>query len=174
VCETLEVAVDDGTPQSIPLPGDGIILLPLPNPCEPESAHTVTVTCLPDGTPETCTFQCPKPPAVFKRGDANRDGIVDITDPIYTLQWLFAAGPEILCMDAADANDDEAVSAADAIYTLQWLFVSGPALPLPGPGPCGPDETDHADGPQSNLPDCDYCPEACLSPPVACPIPAAP
>jgi hypothetical protein len=108
-----------------------------------------------------------EPTEVFKRGDSNRDGGVNIADAVFILQSLFAAGAPILCPDAADANDDEGVNIADAVYILQRLFAGGIPLPAPGPSACGPDPTPHPRG----LPDlgpCDYCAGACASPPAAC------
>lgn len=102
----------------------------------------------------------------FRRGDSNRDGSMNIADAVYILQNLFAQGPKILCPDAADANDDEGVNIADAVYILQRLFAQGPAIPAPSPG-CGPDPTPHPTG-GANLAACDYCAEACQTPPTAC------
>ena len=79
----------------------------------------------------------------FIRGDANDDGAVDITDPIFTLRMLFAGGPPSPCADAADGNDDGAVELSDATYTLGYLFRGGPKPPAPGLV-CGPDETEDA------------------------------
>ncbi len=107
-------------------------------------------------------------PGHFKRGDSNRDGGVNIADAVYVLQNLFASGPDILCQDAADSNDDESVNIADAVYILQNLFASGPPMPAPGPDVCGEDPTGNPTG-GADLPKCDYCPEACQVPPVACP-----
>jgi hypothetical protein len=78
---------------------------------------------------------------VFRRGDANSDGGVNIADAIYILQRLFAGGDPILCVDAADSNDDEGLNLADAVYILQRLFANGAPIPAPGPDACGPDET---------------------------------
>ncbi len=99
----------------------------------------------------------------FKRGDANRDGSVNIADAVYILQNLFASGPAILCPDAADANDDEGVNIADAVYILQNLFADGPAIPAPGPDTCGPDTTGHPTG-GPELDPCDYPQEECQGP----------
>ena len=80
--------------------------------------------------------------AFFFRGDANRDGTLNITDPILTLGFLFGGTPGSLgCMDAADANDDGTVNVADAVRTLNYLFARGELLPLPGTDTCGPDPT---------------------------------
>ncbi len=105
---------------------------------------------------------------VFKRGDSNRDGGVNIADAVYILQNLFAQGPPIACDDAADSNDDEGVNIADAVYILQNLFAQGPPMPAPGPAVCGPDTTGHPTG-GAELGCADYCASACEVPPVACP-----
>jgi hypothetical protein len=121
--------------------------------------HVDDVTITSGETPQT---------PEFKRGDANRDGTMNIADAVYVLQNIFAGGPAIRCMDAADANDDENVNIADAVYLLQNIFAGGAPLPAPGPEACGPDPTSHPGG-QADLAACEYCPEACGTPPAACP-----
>ncbi len=82
------------------------------------------------------------PAAPFLRGDANQDGVVNITDAVATLDFLFLGDPASLaCGDAADSNDDGAVNLSDAIMTLNFLFLGGAAIPLPGPESCGVDPT---------------------------------
>ena len=76
----------------------------------------------------------------FRRGDANADGALNISDPVFTLAFLFRAGDLPSCGDAADANDDGNLNLSDAITTLAFLFQQGPALPAPGPA-CGSDPT---------------------------------
>ena len=78
--------------------------------------------------------------ADFVRGDANDDGAIDITDGVFTLNWLFAGGSEPGCLSAADANDNGQVDLSDAVYTLGFLFMGGraPADPFPD---CGEDPT---------------------------------
>lgn len=72
----------------------------------------------------------------FRRGDANADGDIDISDAIQTLLFLFGGGAAILCDDAANANDDEQVDVSDPVFLLNFLFLDGPALPPPHPD-CG-------------------------------------
>ncbi|MGQ9591777.1 MAG: hypothetical protein ACUVYA_15955 [Planctomycetota bacterium] len=67
----------------------------------------------------------------FIRGDSNRDGRVDVSDPVHTLRWLFLAGAEPACADAADANDDGAIDVSDPIAVLGHLFLGAGALPEP-------------------------------------------
>jgi hypothetical protein len=77
---------------------------------------------------------------LFDRGDANSDAGVDIADAIFTLAYLFAAGPAPSCLDAADANDDGSVDISDAVTVLVHLFGNRGALPYPF-GECGIDRT---------------------------------
>ncbi|MFQ5653538.1 MAG: hypothetical protein ACE5GW_02260 [Planctomycetota bacterium] len=76
----------------------------------------------------------------FRRGDANADGALDISDPIRVLAVLFTGGGPPPCEDALDANDDGALDVADAIILLGRLFEGGPPLPVPYFA-CGPDFT---------------------------------
>jgi PKD repeat protein len=98
---------------------------------------------------------CLESTPVFRRGDANADGKVDISDAIAILGYLFGGGDGPACLDAADANDDGKVDISDAIYLLAHLFLGGPAPPAPGPIACGGDPTD------DNLPECAYDPARC-------------
>jgi hypothetical protein len=82
--------------------------------------------------------------AAFRRGDANRDGRVDLADAPWELNWLFLAGAAPDCLDAADSNDDGRLALSDPIYLLNHLFLGGPPLPPPGTERCGIDAT--ADG----------------------------
>ena len=87
---------------------------------------------------------------VFRRGDCNDDGSVDISDPINTLEMLFLGTFEITCYDACDSNDDGVLNMADSVFLLNWLFKFGEIPPLPGPYDDGPDPTD-----DDMLPVCD-------------------
>jgi hypothetical protein len=80
----------------------------------------------------------------FRRGDANDDGKVDVSDGIHTLEYLFTGGEAPPCMDAADANDSggDAPDLSDAIATFGFLFLGTRAdLDPPGASTCGTDPT---------------------------------
>lgn len=80
----------------------------------------------------------------FSRGDANADGSFSgLIDALFLLQYLFAAGTEPPCKDAADANDDGALSVADVLTILNYAYGVGspPKAPFPA---CGFDPS--ADG----------------------------
>lgn len=67
----------------------------------------------------------------FLRGDADGDGVVDITDPIVTLGYLFLGAGALPCDDAADANDDGKIDVSDPVSTLNFLFLGAGPLPEP-------------------------------------------
>jgi len=82
----------------------------------------------------------------FRRGDANNDGNVNISDPVYISNFLFQGGPDISCYDAADANDSGTVDVSDIVFLYSYLFQGGAAPPNPGPTTCGPDPTSDSIG----------------------------
>jgi hypothetical protein len=76
----------------------------------------------------------------FRRGDANADGAVNLTDGIAVFNFLFLGGDTPTCLEAADTNDaDDAINLTDGIYVLNFLFLGGDAPPEPGPFDCGPE-----------------------------------
>ena len=72
----------------------------------------------------------------FLRGDSNADGAVNLSDGVFTLEWLFRGGRHPDCLDAVDVNLSREVDIADPIYTFSFLFLGGPNPPAPFPG-CG-------------------------------------
>ncbi len=94
---------------------------------------------------------------MFRRGDANADARVTISDAVFIARSLVLSGPAPPCADAADVNDDGTVDIADAVTTLSILFSSAPDVParvIDLFGRCAADVT--SDG----LPACGYelCP----------------
>jgi hypothetical protein len=75
----------------------------------------------------------------FRRSESSGDGVLDLTDPVFTLNYLFSGGPPPACPDAADANDDGTLDITDAVFTLGFLFLGTAEPPSPGPFACGPD-----------------------------------
>ncbi len=99
------------------------------------------VSCCLVGHPAICRGQ-----EIFKRGDANADGKVDISDVLSVVNHLFLGGAAPPCSDAADANDDGSVDISDALAVVNFLFLGGAPIPPPGPTNCGPDPTADAAG----------------------------
>ncbi len=120
-------AVDTGNPDIAP-PGD---IDGLPRPCGPGVDL---------GAHERCIVVDPPP---FVRGDSNGDGFYDLTDAVFTLNFLFLAGAEPECMESVDTDDSGALDITDALYSLIYLFNFGSEIrPPPPPFPlCGPDPT---------------------------------
>ena len=75
----------------------------------------------------------------FVRGDANRDGRIDLTDAVVILDFLFLGNTSMLdCQKSADADDNAVVNVSDGIYLLGFQFLGGPPPPPPFPD-CGLD-----------------------------------
>jgi hypothetical protein len=63
----------------------------------------------------------------FIYGDANGDGVIDISDVVYLINYLFIHGPAPVPLAAGDANCDAVVDVSDVVYLINYLFVGGPA-----------------------------------------------
>jgi hypothetical protein len=81
------------------------------------------------------------PPAPFKRGEANGDGALDISDALFIVSYLFLGGRTPACLDSADTDDSGEVDVSDSIRVFRYLFFGAQAPPQPGPGACGLDPT---------------------------------
>ena len=66
-------------------------------------------------------------------GDADGDGVVDMTDIAYLTQYLFACGPPPDPLAGGDPNSDCIVNIADVVYLVNYVFAQGPE-PLEGCG----------------------------------------
>ncbi len=89
-----------------------------------------------NGMPDICERE-------FIRGDSNGDGTPNLSDALYTLDWMFGfSGAPIFpdCFDALDSSDQGSINISSPVYLLNYLFSSGPAPPAPFPG-CGQDLT---------------------------------
>ncbi len=67
---------------------------------------------------------------LFIRGDVNDDGIIDVGDVIYLINYLFIEGPAPVPLAAGDLNCDELVDIGDVVCLINYLFFEGPL-------PCG-------------------------------------
>ncbi len=70
-------------------------------------------------------------PCCQTRGDADRDGSVNIVDVTYLVAHLFGGGPAPPCFEEGDCNADGAVNIVDLTYLVAHLFGGGSA-----PEPC--------------------------------------
>lgn len=101
----------------------------------------VTSGASPDNDGDSTPDECQADSAPFHRGDVNNDSLLDISDAVGILDYLFSGGLRITCLEAADFNNDWVVDITDPVATLNYLFVGGepPATPGPVESPCGPD-----------------------------------
>jgi hypothetical protein len=93
-------------------------------------------------TTDACEIEIVREPeggATFRRGDGDGDGRVNLTDAVFTLNFLFLGGASPACHDAADADDDGMLNVTDAVIELNFLFLGGPDLAAPGTRDCGRD-----------------------------------
>lgn len=73
-----------------------------------------------NGIPDDCETQ------TFLCGDVNDDDLVNITDAVYLIQWIFNGGPDPMPLESADVNCDTIGNITDAVYIIQWIFNGGP------------------------------------------------
>lgn len=75
------------------------------------------------------------PAAMFIRGDANGDGLVDIGDAMFVLAYLVGTVSSS-CPDPLDVNADGVLDLSDFTYLTHYLFQNGPEPfpPFPEPG----------------------------------------
>jgi hypothetical protein len=90
--------------------------------------------------PRSTTFWAFRLKSGFRRGFANADEKLDLSDGIYVLEWLFSRGAEPPCRSACDANDDDWVDVSDGVFIFRFLFSGGARPPDPYLD-CGRDPT---------------------------------
>jgi hypothetical protein len=82
---------------------------------------------------------------VFRRGDADGSGDLQITDAIRGLDYLFLGATTPACLVALDADDSGDVNITDPILVLGYLFIGNATIPAPGPIECGADPSPDLD-----------------------------
>ena len=101
---------------------------------------------------------------VFRRGDINADGNIDVSDDITMAKWS-NIDRNYPCDDAADVNDDGKIDISDQAYFSAWQNMGGPEPKNPGPNTLGVDSTPDSLG-------CSQYPK--LEAPAPIPQPVAP
>ena len=61
----------------------------------------------------------------FLAGDPNHDGMIDVADVIYLVNYLFLSGSEPDPFESGDANGDGQVDIGDVVYLANYLFLGG-------------------------------------------------
>lgn len=60
-----------------------------------------------------------------KRGDATADGLVNVADIVYLVNYLYRGGAEPRPPEAGDATRDSVVNVADIVYLVNYLYKGG-------------------------------------------------
>jgi hypothetical protein len=65
------------------------------------------------------------------RGDVDNDGVINVVDVVFLLNYLFIDGPEPIPMEAGDLDYDLDVDSDDVLYLISCLFLGGPPPEMP-------------------------------------------
>ncbi|MCK4223805.1 MAG: glycosyl hydrolase [candidate division Zixibacteria bacterium] len=65
------------------------------------------------------------------RGDASNDGVIDLADVVFLINYLYKGGSAPEIFETGDANCDTVIDLADVVLLINYLFRSGPP-------PCAP------------------------------------
>jgi hypothetical protein len=64
----------------------------------------------------------------FYRGDVNQDMVLDVTDVVYLINYLYKSGTApVPFVDQGDLNHDKITDVSDIVFILNYLYKSGPA-----------------------------------------------
>jgi hypothetical protein len=65
--------------------------------------------------------------AAFVPGDANGDAVLNVSDAVYIINYVFVAGPAPQPLESGDGNCDGDVNVSDAVFMINHIFTGGPA-----------------------------------------------
>lgn len=63
----------------------------------------------------------------YLAGDPSHDGVIDIGDAVYLINYFFKGGSAPNPLESGDANCDSVVDVSDVVFLLNYLFKAGPA-----------------------------------------------
>jgi hypothetical protein len=92
-----------------------------------DSGHTYVFTMIAKGgcnLSERCPFAVEVGAPIC--GDANGDGIADISDIVYLITYIFQGGLQPNPLLSGDINCDATVDISDAVYFITYIFSGGP------------------------------------------------
>jgi len=86
--------------------------------------HRVVIQNAPagDSLAQSCAFSVQ---IGAKTGDTNGDGIIDVGDVVYLINYLFKTGPAPFPLASGDCNCDDNVDVGDIVYLINYLFKGG-------------------------------------------------
>jgi hypothetical protein len=59
-------------------------------------------------------------------GDVNLDGLVNIGDAVYLVNFIFSEGPPPQIFEIADTNCDGAINVGDIVFLIKYIYGEGP------------------------------------------------
>lgn len=72
-------------------------------------------------------FSMPVVVWIYTFGDANGNGIVNVTDVTYLINYIFAGGPApVPLFITGDVNCDRETNVSDVVYLVNWIYLGGP------------------------------------------------
>jgi hypothetical protein len=74
---------------------------------------------------------CPPTPAYSSCGDSNEDGVVNLADLVYLMNYCFLGGPPPGDLDTAETDGYEFLNIRDAVYLRNYFFSGGPPPTCP-------------------------------------------
>ncbi|PKK82738.1 MAG: hypothetical protein CVT49_12100 [candidate division Zixibacteria bacterium HGW-Zixibacteria-1] len=75
-----------------------------------------------DGTGDACDFLC---------GDGNGDGIINMLDILFIINYLYKNGPEAVPLEAMDVDGNGFYNLFDIIVFINYLYRNGPTIHCP-------------------------------------------
>ncbi|UCB52773.1 MAG: dockerin type I repeat-containing protein [Candidatus Zixiibacteriota bacterium] len=63
------------------------------------------------------------------RGDLNADGIINVGDVVYLVNYLYRGGDEPCPIEAGDVTDDGIVNVGDVVFLVNYLYRGGDPPP---------------------------------------------
>jgi hypothetical protein len=64
-------------------------------------------------------------PIEYTCGDANSDEIVNISDAVFIINYVFLGGSPPMPLESGDTNCDGPVNVSDAVYIINYIFIGG-------------------------------------------------
>jgi hypothetical protein len=122
---TLEIQVLDGVltvyrDQELLMEHRDSLIAAMPRTGYVELANKCAETCF-DNVVLTSLTQVP-----FICGDADGNGIVNISDAVYLIAYVFAGGAGPDPLEAGDSDCNEIINISDAVYLIAYIFGGGP------------------------------------------------
>lgn len=63
----------------------------------------------------------------YYAGDADGNGLITVSDPVYLIAYVFSGGPAPSPLKSGDADGSGMVSVSDAVYLINYIFSGGSA-----------------------------------------------